>query len=155
MQFLNTRKHEKIQEDIDILMDAWICIEKKRAELPKRMTHDASVNFTKSKKDLVVPDRLIIRLSHDLVRKMGWRDGDFIFAYTHPDNVFLVKLCRSNGRNGWKLSQNKKKPLGPFNLQIKWHNPNGIQLDNTPAHPVNHQIYKECIIMDIMKDAIE
>lgn len=154
MQFLQSKKTERIQADIDILTDAWIAIEKTRAEHPNKIDADVVVSFTKSKKTLVIPDRVSIRLTAKICHKMGWENGDSIVAFSHPDNVFLLKLCKSSARNGWKLQQDKK-PNSYYRLIIKWHEPSGIHLDSTPIHPVNYQIYKECLLMDIMKDASE
>lgn len=155
MRFTESRKTSRIQADIDILNDAWVCINRTRAPYGGRIEGDVVVSFTKSKKTLVLPDRVSLRLSKELCEKMKWSHDDRLVAYSHPENVFLLKICKSSGMNGWKMIKDHSASGSPFRLTIKWHTPDGITLHEMPSHAVNHQIYKECLVMDISKDANE
>lgn len=101
----------------------------------------------KTKKELVIPNKLIIKIGSDVAKKLNWKKGDSICSYTHPDNAYLLKLVKSNGGNGWTLGHNNNDSY--LTLAFNWRNPQNITLEGVASGEVNWQIIKEALIFNI------
>jgi hypothetical protein len=105
------------------------------------------ISTTKSKRDLVINDRLSIKIGAEVSDKLGWAKGDSICMYTHPDNAYLVKLVKSTGGNGWTLGQNKFDRY--VTLTLTWRNPQNMTLEGVANGEVKWQIMKDALIFNI------
>lgn len=113
----------------------------------KNTDYHFKVVIGKTKKDDVINRRLAFRIKQDFAERLGWFLGDKICVYHHPDNVFLLKLIKSDSGNGFKLSKNNE--VGWYFISITWKNPKNITLEGIESHVPDYKIYKGALIVDI------
>jgi hypothetical protein len=107
-----------------------------------------SVHFGASKKGSEIIDRVTVNIGDDIVKKMGWIDGDKIIVMHHPDNLMHFNLCKSDNKEGAKLGKNGA--LGNPRIQFKWPYKK-LPLQRETIAPVDYHIVSNQLLVFIVK----
>jgi len=94
---------------------------------------DVSVSFKQRKSDVPV-DRVLVRIGYEVANTLGWKVGDKLVLFSHPDDKLAFKICKTEAGDGNKLS----KDPGSRHLRVIFRWTDSFPLQKTNGIIVYH-----------------
>jgi len=102
--------------------------------------------YTIKKPNVLTQSQVVsIRMGENVLNKLGWKKNNKIVVFQAKDDLFSLKLVRTENGNGYTLkSQNGKLPM--CFISFTWPHKN-VPLEERPYRIVEHEIFNGNILV--------
>lgn len=107
---------------------------------PDSMTVCFSFNKKKEK-----VDEIRIRFGQHVLLKTGWQHKDRIEVFCDPDDIFSLKLAKTNSKCGYIIQRENNRDDSAFNIVVKWNQV--ILLDPMQTTRINFEIIRKMVFL--------